>query len=154
WRRSDKDVEQEVVFLAIEGTDDGGLEVSDALMAELYWWADALIMPSAQEGFGLPLLEAGLARLPIFCSDIPAMREVRGPNAHYFQPDGDPDEIARMIFDALKAPGTAAHRRKVLSTYSWEAILPLIIELLEECNPSLRVRAGSGTLEGSQIAGD
>jgi glycosyltransferase involved in cell wall biosynthesis len=145
-RRKDVGVEDEVVFLAVEGRDGGGMEVSNALMSELYWWADALLMPSAQEGFGLPLLEAGLARLPIFCSDIPVMREVGGLNACYFQPDGDPDEIARMVFDALKAPGTAAHRRKVLSTYSWDAILPLIVGTLEGWN----VRQ----LEGSRLGQD
>jgi glycosyltransferase involved in cell wall biosynthesis len=146
-RREEKDVAQEVVFLAVEGGEGGsGLEVSDALMSELYWWADALMMPSAQEGFGLPLLEAGLTRLPIFCSDIPAMREVGGLNAHYFQPGGDPDEIAHLMYSMLGGPGIAAHRRKVLSTYSWDAILPRIIETLEALK--------TGTLERSAIAGD
>ncbi len=131
-RRKEKVVEDEVVFLAVEGGETGtGMEVSDALMAQLYWWCDALFMPSTQEGFGLPLLEAGLARLPIFCSDIPVMREVGGPNAHYFQPNGDPDDISLKIINSLKKPGVANYRRKVLSAYSWEAIfesriLPLL----------------------------
>lgn len=121
-RRERHGVENEVVFLAVEGSDGAGLEVSDALMAELYWWADGLLMPSRQEGFGLPLLEAGLARLPIFCSDIAVMREVGGNNPHYFPPDGDPEMIAGMVLKALRKPGLASHRRKVLSTYSWDAI--------------------------------
>ena len=115
-------VEDEVVFLALEGEESAGIEVSDAFMRELYWWADALLMPSAQEGFGLPLLEAGLARLPAFCSDIPVLREVGGQNAQYFDPDGDPHLIALTIFSTLKRPGVAAHRRAVLSTYGWDAI--------------------------------
>src|SRR5439155_21435339 len=51
-RRAIKGVQDEVVFLALEGGDQGedgqagGLEVSDALMVELYWWADALLVPS------------------------------------------------------------------------------------------------------------
>ena len=34
----------------------------DDTMANLYQWADALLFPSAKEGFGIPILEAGLAR--------------------------------------------------------------------------------------------
>ena len=125
-------VENEVVFLAVDGAGGEKLEVSDALMAEFYWWADALIMPSTQEGFGLPLLEAGLARLPIFCSDIPVLREVGGPYANYFEPNGDPRDIAEWLLKLLKRPGEAAYRRRVLSIYSWDAIfnermLPLIV---------------------------
>jgi len=130
-RRAERDVENHVVFLAIEGANGNPMDVSDAVMSELYWWADALFMPSTQEGFGLPLLEAGLARLPIFCSDLPVMREVGGQHAHYFRPDGNPDEIAQLVFNTLKRNPIAAHRRKVISTYSWEAIfeskmLPLL----------------------------
>lgn len=131
-RRKEMQVEHEVAFLTLErGGGGSSIEVSDALMAQLYWWSDALFMPSTQEGFGLPLLEAGLARLPIFCSDIPVMREVGGPNVNYFKPDGDPAEIALMITNVLKKPGVAAHRRKVLATYSWDTIfesciLPLL----------------------------
>lgn len=37
--------------------------------------ASALVLPSAYEGFGLPLAEGLAAGLPIVCSDIPAYRE-------------------------------------------------------------------------------
>jgi glycosyltransferase involved in cell wall biosynthesis len=121
-RRAEKGVENEVAFLAFEGGPAGGLEVSDALMAELYWWADAMLLPSNQEGFGLPLLEAGLARLPVFCSDIPVLREVGGENAFYFQPGDDPTLIAHMISDKLSKLKVANHRRSVLSTYNWDNI--------------------------------
>ncbi len=41
-----------------------------------YSLADALIFPSKSEGFGLPVLEAALHRLPVFCSDIASHREL------------------------------------------------------------------------------
>ncbi|MFL5735372.1 MAG: glycosyltransferase, partial [Chloroflexia bacterium] len=134
-RREERGVRDEVAFLALEGSPTGGVEVSDALMTELYWWADALLMPSSQEGFGLPLLEAGLARLPIFCTDIPVLREVGGPNATYFEPDGDPDAIAETILHELSNLKIAGHRRKVLSTYNWDSIftssfMPLLDKIL------------------------
>jgi glycosyltransferase involved in cell wall biosynthesis len=130
--RAGRGVEDEVVFLALE--DRAGIgAVSDDLMARLYWWADAALIPSSQEGFGLPLLEAGLARLPVFCSDIPVLQEVGGHDAHYFSPDGDPVEIAAMILKILNRPGILPYRRKVLSTYGWERIFESrIVPLLEE----------------------
>lgn len=121
-RRKELGVEGEVIFLAVEGDEGRGLDVSDELMVELYWWADALLMPSSQEGFGLPLLEAGLTRLPIFCSNIPVLREVGGRSAHYFDPQDAPAEIAEQIVDILRKPGVAAHRRKVIATYGWHAL--------------------------------
>jgi glycosyltransferase involved in cell wall biosynthesis len=124
-------LEDNVAFLALEGDLGGAMEVSDALMYELYWWSDALLLTSVQEGFGLPLLEAGLARLPIFCTDLSVLREVGGGNAHYFWADEDPSQIADLMLQALSAPGPAALRRKVLGEYSWDAIfhsrlLPLL----------------------------
>ena len=50
----------------------------DAVIADFYRLADALLMPSREEGFGIPVLEAGLSRLPIFCADIPPLRELAG----------------------------------------------------------------------------
>ena len=58
-RRRALGIEDDAAFLAQLETPEGGIfRVSDELMVELYWWADALLMPSTQEGFGLPLLEA------------------------------------------------------------------------------------------------
>ena len=37
-------------------------------VVDFYHLADALLLTSREEGFGIPILEAGLARLPIFCT--------------------------------------------------------------------------------------
>jgi glycosyltransferase involved in cell wall biosynthesis len=50
--------------------------LSDDDVRSLYQMADALFFPSRQEGYGLPLIEAALHGVPVFCSDIPAHREV------------------------------------------------------------------------------
>ncbi|MCE9584596.1 MAG: glycosyltransferase [Planctomycetes bacterium] len=52
--------------------------VSDARIAELFREATAFAFPSRYEGFGLPLVEAMSAELPILCSRIPACEEVLG----------------------------------------------------------------------------
>jgi glycosyltransferase involved in cell wall biosynthesis len=125
-RRESLDLLDNVSFLGLEEA-----EVSDALMIELYRWADGLLLTSAQEGFGLPLIEAGLLRVPIFCGDIPVLREVGGTNALYFPLTDPPEAIAEMVLNTLEKPGPAAMRRRVLAGYSWdnifqEKILPLI----------------------------
>ncbi|MEZ0388967.1 MAG: glycosyltransferase family 4 protein, partial [Verrucomicrobium sp.] len=58
-------------------------------VASLYRLADALFFPSKSEGFGLPLVEATLHRLPLFCSDIPPHREVAREMAEFFDLEAD-----------------------------------------------------------------
>lgn len=52
----------------------------------LYSLAKALIFPSLYEGFGMPLLEAMDANLPILCSKSTALPEVAGDAALFFDP--------------------------------------------------------------------
>ena len=53
-------------------------EVQDDTLRDLYLLSDCLLFPSKQEGFGLPILEAALYRLPVWCQDIPAFRAMGG----------------------------------------------------------------------------
>jgi mannosylglucosylglycerate synthase len=95
---------------------------SDGMMRELYRVADALLFPSAQEGFGLPILEAGLARLPAFCANIEPFRDIAGDNLHYFGLDESPDELARRILGTLNENGAARLHRTALGQYDWRMI--------------------------------
>ena len=56
-------------------------EVQDDTLRDLYLLSDCLLFPSKQEGFGLPILEAALYRLPVWCNDIPAFRALGGDGA-------------------------------------------------------------------------
>ncbi|MBE2183875.1 MAG: glycosyltransferase family 4 protein [Anaerolineae bacterium] len=106
----------------------------DALMANLFGLADGLLFPSTQEGFGIPILEAGLARLPIFCSDLPPFRETAGEDALYFLPSGTPPEaIAADIQMALADSPVSRLRRRVRQHYRWDSIIrSRLIPLLSE----------------------
>ena len=89
-----------------------GIRIGVRELADLYGLADALVLPSANEGFGLPMLEAGLRRLPIICSDIPALRETGGDDATYVPVDGDGAAFARAIETRLAGdPVARLHRR-------------------------------------------
>lgn len=67
--------------------------LSDASMFEAYRQCSALVYPSLDEGFGLPLVEAAAAGCPVIARDIEIFRETSGGKAFFF-PDGGPEAIA------------------------------------------------------------
>lgn len=68
----------------------------DATLATLYAYADALVMPSRYEGFGLPVVEAMASGCPTVLSDIDVFREVADATAQYF-PCGEADALAAVL---------------------------------------------------------
>jgi glycosyltransferase involved in cell wall biosynthesis len=111
-------LEGAAVFLAevLEGP------ASDALVHDLYRLADLLLLPSHDEGFGIPILEAGAHRLPIVCSDLPALRDLAVDAASYFAPDADPANVAALVIARLDGDALATLARRVRTEFSWEAV--------------------------------
>jgi glycosyltransferase involved in cell wall biosynthesis len=109
--------------------------IDQATMANLYAFSDALFFPSLQEGFGIPLLQAGFTRLPIYCSDIEPFHESVQDRAHYFSLDDSPKTVASTIAETLFSKASFLLRRHVLSEYTWENIVSkMMIPLLESVN--------------------
>jgi glycosyltransferase involved in cell wall biosynthesis len=96
--------------------------LTETQMAEFYRIADALLMPSIEEGFGIPVIEAGMGRLIAFCSDIPPLRALGQEWINYFSVDEPPDRIAERIFERLTVDPVYMLRAHVRRTYTWEAI--------------------------------
>lgn len=83
----------------------------------------ALVLPSLDEGFGLPALEALAAGRPVVASAIPAVREVVGPHGLLHDPE-DVAAIAAALEDVLAGPddGPArAARRAHARGWTWAA---------------------------------
>lgn len=111
---------------------DQPLMVDDPSMANLYAFADALFFPSKQEGFGIPLLEASLSRLPIYCSDIAPFHESAGEYATYFSLEDTSAEIAAAVTRHLFKQPSYLLRRKVRKEFSWKKIITTkLLPLLE-----------------------
>lgn len=85
-----------VAELRASGADVRGFVSKDEL-AELYRGAEALILPSRFEGFGLPVLEAMASGTPVVLSDDAALREVAGEAGVY----ADHDDLAAAVRRAL-----------------------------------------------------
>jgi glycosyltransferase involved in cell wall biosynthesis len=93
-----------------------------AVVADFLRLADALILPSREEGFGIPLVEAAITRLPVFCADIPPLRDLGGDDAAYFSLEADPEAVAAMIAARLQADPAYRFAARARRSFSWEAI--------------------------------
>ncbi|MDT7547029.1 MAG: hypothetical protein QOE99_3139 [Actinomycetota bacterium] len=80
--------------------------------------AAALVLPSLDEGFGIPVIEALAAGTPVIASDLPVLREVGGTVTTYAEP-GNPASFAAALETVLGSPGDAAPRRAHGAAYTW-----------------------------------
>lgn len=90
---------------------------SDAEVRALYGASSGLIMASHSEGFGLPIVEAFQAGLPVLARDIPVFREVAGDEACYFS-GNDPSLLATALRDW--AANDFTPRPRSGSEFTWD----------------------------------
>jgi len=96
--------------------------VSDSELSALLGSALALVFPSLFEGFGMPVLEAMVAGVPVLCSNVTSLPEIVGDAALLFDPNSPApiaDAIARISTDcALRGSLTEAgfHRAAFFGT--------------------------------------
>lgn len=76
--------------------------VPDNELVVLYNLARALVLPSLEEGFGLPAVEAMACGTPVIASDRGSLPEVVGPAGLFFDPSR-PDVLATLLHDVLSS---------------------------------------------------
>ena len=119
-----------VVFCHQHGQEPGAHPVDGEMMAQLYRLADAVLLPSESEGFGLPVLEAALGRVPVVCADIPILREVGGAGPVTFPPQAGPDAVVEALLRALRSR-SARMRRRAIREHSWDVVRPRLLAAIE-----------------------
>ncbi|MEV6646083.1 glycosyltransferase family 1 protein [Amycolatopsis sp. NPDC051371] len=103
--------------------------LSDVDLRTVVAGASALVLPSRDEGFGLPVLEAMASDVPVVCTDIPALREVAGDCASLV-PFGDVDGLAEALRTAVTDPhavATSASRRAHAANFTWRTCAELTV---------------------------
>lgn len=130
---------QDDIIVVAEHQFKSGQKISSnrVTMRDLYHIADLLFLPSKIEGFGIPLLEAGMIKLPIACADIPPFKSIAGDDVCYFSLDDEPKEIAQKIITFLKKLPPHRMFRNVIKKYVWdniyrETLLPFLEKVMAQ----------------------
>jgi mannosylglucosylglycerate synthase len=129
--RRKADVEQELRFVFESGPDpETPYTIPLTVVGDLFRLADLIFMPSRREGFGMPVLEAGLTGVPFASTSIPAAVEIGGNDVFLFNQEDDPTQTAGGILAWLNANPASRLKRKVRREYTWQAIFRREIEPL------------------------
>jgi mannosylglucosylglycerate synthase len=128
--RSRLGLDQELRFVYETGT--GGAEsliIEKSVVSDFLRVSDVLFMPSHREGFGMPVLEAGLIGVPVVASNnVPAAIEIGGKNVYLFDHHASAEQIARIILDEVADSRGVRLRRLVRQNFTWESIFHRKIE--------------------------
>jgi glycosyltransferase involved in cell wall biosynthesis len=94
-------------------------------VGDVYTIADLIFIPSKEEGFGLPVIEAGAARKLVFCSRIPPFQELirDGIDGYMFDLSEDPKSIAFRIYKQYLFDVVESNFNNVMRRFSWDVIL-------------------------------
>ena len=106
-------------------------------VAQLMAAANVFVLPSKLESFGLSLLEASAAGVPVVCSNAGGVPEVfrDGFNALLYPP-GDYDAMAKAIVHVIQdtelAKKISANALKTARRFTWEMTAKQILRVYEE----------------------
>jgi glycosyltransferase involved in cell wall biosynthesis len=112
---------------------------------ELYERATAFVYPSTFEGFGLPVLEAMAAGVPLACSRIDPLVEIAADSAFFFDPESDQD-MAQAIFNLLTDQAQQAqnleHGKVRAAGFTWEESARRTLAVFEEVGRGAKAPVG------------
>jgi glycosyltransferase involved in cell wall biosynthesis len=83
--------------------------VDDAVLPGLYAGAEAFVLPSLHEGFGLSVVEAMASGVPVVAADAGALPETCGGAARLVAPEGE--AVRAALTSLLREPGERARLR-------------------------------------------
>jgi glycosyltransferase involved in cell wall biosynthesis len=121
--RAQLGVEDEMRFVFELGPEpDQPLTISEQVVGDLFRGSDVMFMPSHLEGFGMPVLEAGLLGVPVVCSNVPAAQEIGAQDVTVFDASQEPAQTAGQILAWAEKSPQYRLRRRVRQRYTWDVI--------------------------------
>lgn len=128
WQRIIKEFQYEDIIYA-------GL-VSDRELVALYKNASMFVMPSLEEGFGIPILEAFACGCPVVSSDAGSLSEVGGDAVLYFDPKNIKD-MGNKINLVLRSEKVRKELIKKglerCNEFSWRKLAEKTLEVYSQC---------------------
>lgn len=117
--------------------------LSEGDLSRLYRGADLFVMPNVpvagdMEGFGVVMLEAGLAGMPVVASRLEGIRDVieEGENGHFIEPRNAWDfseAITRYVYDLTELEDASRRAADfVRDRYGWTAVADRYVDVLAE----------------------
>jgi len=97
--------------------------VPDEVLVDLYNRAEVLVLPSLEEGFGLPALEAAACGTPVITSEVGPMEALLGPAALTFPPrdvEALTNSLRMLLKDPARRTAMGEEGRRRASTFTWE----------------------------------
>ncbi len=115
--------------------------VEDVDVPSWYAAADLLAFPSVKEGFGLAVLEAMAAGLPVVTSDLPVFREyLQDGRDALLVPVGEPERLAAALHRGLTDDALRARLRRggaaVVDRFTWQRSAQQHRDVYERCSGS------------------
>jgi mannosylglucosylglycerate synthase len=133
-KRHQGQLQEQVRFVYESGPETGQpYLIGPGMLGELYRASDLLFMPSHREGFGMPVLEAGLVGLPVVSAEMPAAVEIGGQEVVTFSSGAAPEDVSRLILAWMGNSRRLKLRRRIRREFTWPAILARdILPLLKQ----------------------
>jgi alpha-1,3-rhamnosyl/mannosyltransferase len=123
--------------------------LSDAHLADLYSAAQMTVVPSFEEGFGLPVIESMACGTPVICSEAASLPEVAGDAALFISPHS-PEQLADAIDHLLHASDT--RQRLIASGFSRSALFSQQTFIDRQASAIRTLLPSQSTKESSVIA--
>ncbi len=118
-------------------------DADDAQLQAEYAWASAFVSLSRSEGFGLPVVEAAAAGLPLLLSDIPVYRETAGESALFVPARGQAAvrEVVALLDELTRGSVQFPASRPAVATRTWaDAADELLVALTALPGPDMALR--------------
>lgn len=130
--RRELGVEDEMRFVFESGPQpEQGFTIGIQVVGDLYRVSDLMFMPSHREGYGMPVLEAGLVGVPVISTSVvPAAQEIGGEDVILFDLDEKPGSVAKRIRHLLENDPLYHMRCRVRRNYTWRNLFRRRIEPL------------------------